>query len=439
MLNVYSPYLVLYGTTGRLSKRRRSGSLNQVLRNPSFPLAKVIADSAVKGAPVLQKIATNNVAALKKCIEVCKAGLKSHIRDERIAEQDGVINFDNLSTTLENSAPGKLLKPFVDNPIIHGIMNFASTWILRGCCISDDVMSLPGAEAITDLTSKIAEAVQKLIADEGNDFLRFFNDVIAKIKDTLAGRRNLGEFFTVLLSDAFWTVFDTMEGIAKTFLDVFGPLISTILEVCAGEIKIPGVSTLWEVLNGTKFSIINILSMNIAQLLYLLTMLWKQKLPFDIMRPWSEFLPDPDSIVLINLGPPTIPAFKKQPPKDGSSDEPSKLTPVSLTAPAIKFIHRLSQTAAIEVAATVLSSVGTVLSTFVAFPRAPMSVPGKGNEPPYGTGGYFESTFPLCATLAALMALQSHLSKILIYRLSAILLQFPDGIKAFRLQGRLNG
>lgn len=263
--------------------------------------------------------------------------MKQYIQDQRIPQQDDVINFSSLSTTLENSGPGKLLKPFLDNPIVHEILHFASKWILNASCLVDDVLSLPGADSITKLTADLAQKIDQLILDEGNTFVRFFNDLIAKFKDVLAGRRNLGEFFTVLLSDAFWTVFDAIDAVAEAFLDIFAELISTILDVFSGVIKIPGVSAFWEALNGTKFSILNVLSMQLAHIMYLITMLWKEKLPFDLMSPWADLLPDPDKIILTNSKPPSGAAIsedKKHSHLGGIAADPStsQLTPVSINS-----------------------------------------------------------------------------------------------------------
>ena len=136
------------------------------------------------------------------------------------------------------------------------------------------------------------------MVDEVKNIGTFGNDVISKIKELFSGKRNIGEFFSVLLSDAFWTVFDAMETAVDAFLDILAELVTTCLDMCTGVIVIPGVSAFWKAFNDTEFSVLNVLSMSMAQLLYLFTMLWKGVLPFDLMRPWYELLPSPETIIL---------------------------------------------------------------------------------------------------------------------------------------------
>ena len=68
-------------------------------------------------------------------------------------------------------------------------------------------------------------------------------------------------------------------------------IVDAILEVMTGEIHIPGVSGFWEAFNGSKFTALSVFSMSLAQILYLVTMMWKLKLPFELMPPWYELLP----------------------------------------------------------------------------------------------------------------------------------------------------
>jgi hypothetical protein len=252
----------------------------------------------MKGADVLRIAIRNNIPSLKDCIKGVKSNISQYIKDERIPETDETINWKDIKSTLENSPPGKLLKAFIDNPIVHEIMNLVSKWIQKATSLVDDVFSLPGAEAITKLLEDITQTIGNLLEHEAENLVRFLNDVIAKIKDLFAGRLNMGEFFSVLLSDAFWTVFDAMEDVIEAFIDILSDLIGAILDMCTGPIKIPAVSAFWETLNDTEFSILNVLSMGTAQIAYLVTMIWKEKLPFDLMPPWHTLLPDADSITL---------------------------------------------------------------------------------------------------------------------------------------------
>lgn len=238
---------------------------------------------------------------LKQAIKDTKSNIKPYIKDERIPQQEDTINFNSLWSTLENSAPGKLLKDFLDNPIIQGIISFTTKWIKKICGLLDDVLSLPGAAAIAKLLERLTEIASKLIKDEASNAFRFANDIIAKIKEFFTGKRNFGELFTVVLSDLFWTVFDAMEDLADAFLDVLAELVYAFLDVVSGLITIPAVSAFWEALNDTKFTVLNVLSMSVAQILYLFTMIWKGKLPFDLMPPWYTLLPAPNSVKLASV------------------------------------------------------------------------------------------------------------------------------------------
>ena len=88
---------------------------------------------------------------------------------------------------------------YLDNPIIQEVFSFTYKWITKASGLVDDVLSLPGAAAITKLLEKLAKTASNLLAEEADNLVRYINDVVSKIMELFSGKRNIGEFFTVLL------------------------------------------------------------------------------------------------------------------------------------------------------------------------------------------------------------------------------------------------
>ena len=266
---------------------------------PTLP--QIIVKTVQDGAPILQDIVTTNASWMKDHIKALRSLVPPFINSERVPQGPDFLAV--AEHALQESFLGKLLKSVLNNPIINDIMRYISVGMLEVMSTLDDQISFPGLGDLEKvLTKNFTAILEKFLGDAKKDIHSFIQDVVNGIGEVLASKCNIGDLISMVLSDVFWSIFDTAQDFALSLVDLLSDLMGAILKMIMGRIKLPGTSLFWESFMKTPFSIVDVGSMALAHIIYLVTMMWKEKLPFDVMTPWYLLLPKKGSIHFPPLG-----------------------------------------------------------------------------------------------------------------------------------------
>ncbi|KDQ59182.1 hypothetical protein JAAARDRAFT_655196 [Jaapia argillacea MUCL 33604] len=256
---------------------------------------QIIVKTVQDGSALLQDTVQGNTPWLKTHIKELRPLISPFIKDERVPEAKNFVA--DAKDDLEKSFLGRLLKSILDNPIVKAVLRYASMWMLQVISLLEDQISFPGLGDLENvLDEKFSAILEKLMIDAEDGLFTFVRDIFNGIGEVVAGTRNIGDLFTVIFSDAFWSIFDAAQDVALSLVDLLSDLLGGILKMVTGHIKFPGTSAFWESFTETPFSIVDVGSLILAQIMYLVTMMWQEKLPFDVMTPWYLLLPEKGSI-----------------------------------------------------------------------------------------------------------------------------------------------
>jgi hypothetical protein len=200
---------------------------------------------------------------------------------------------DIATDLLKDSFFAKLLRQIFDNPIIHEVQRFISLRLAEVAAVIDEVIDFPGFDDLQNLLDdELSGLLQNLSADASEDFSTLLRDIFNAFIDLLNGECDFAAVLSALFSDAFWLIFDAAEDVIICLIDLIPQIVACCFKILSSRIKIPGISVFWESFTQTPFSFVDVGSMVIAQILYLTTMMWKESLPFDVMTPWYDLLPN---------------------------------------------------------------------------------------------------------------------------------------------------
>ncbi|KAJ7101244.1 hypothetical protein B0H15DRAFT_796081 [Mycena belliarum] len=201
---------------------------------------------------------------------------------------------DIMGTTkqeLEKTFMWKLLEKILNNPIIREVQKYVSMWILRALSLFDDVIHFPGFGKLEEtISNQFTGLIRKLEEHGSTNIASMIRDVFNTFLEVLKGTAAVSDLLTRVLSDAFWALFDAGQDIFELVFDLLADVISQGMDILSSPIKIPGISSFWTAFTKTPFSFVDVGSLALAQVLYLITMMWKGKLPFDLMLPWESSL-----------------------------------------------------------------------------------------------------------------------------------------------------
>ena len=152
--------------------------------------------------------------------------------------------------------------------------------------VSSGIIKLPSME---DLNSILMDIVPDLLKDELVIIERLVKDVYQKIKNVVHDPSKLGETLLDMLEDILWTIFDAGEKIIIAIYDILLKFFKQFIVLCTSTIKIPLLTTAFEVLAEQDFSIVNCGTFVFAAIMNIAYAITHGKLPFEVLSPPSDF------------------------------------------------------------------------------------------------------------------------------------------------------
>ncbi|KAJ7042245.1 hypothetical protein C8F04DRAFT_1390695 [Mycena alexandri] len=261
---------------------------------------KIVVNSVkILGARAAQTVKTN-CSTLKAQLPKLRKRLEANLPPP---DKTGIADLMAFSKReVEKNFMWTLLQQILNNPIIHDVQRFVSMWMLRTIALFDDVIEFPSLVKLEEMVSnRVTRLIEKLAKDGAIDVASMIRDVFNTFVQVLKGTAGIADLLKHVLSDAFWTLFDAAQDIFEVVLDLVSDVISEGMVFLGSPFKIPGISTLWTSFTQTPFSFLDVGSLFLAQIMYLVTMMWKKKLPFEVMSPWETYFPADGSDLHIDL------------------------------------------------------------------------------------------------------------------------------------------
>ena len=200
-----------------------------------------------------------------------KAQLEQWIPDSREAPSTGESNFLT-----------KLIGFIFDNPIVRLLGQFNPLgWVLKQAGdIFGDEFQLPD---LSGLFGVVIAALGKTFNEESKNIVRLLTDFMKKFTAVFDGKTNVFTAIGQLLGDAFWTLFDAIRIIVTNVVEVIPKIVSEFWKVLTSPIKLPIISTLWEVFLGsdTPLTFLNALTIIPSWVLNIYSGTKYGKMPFD--------------------------------------------------------------------------------------------------------------------------------------------------------------
>ncbi|KDQ12832.1 hypothetical protein BOTBODRAFT_403108 [Botryobasidium botryosum FD-172 SS1] len=257
---------------------------------------KIIVKTCKDGVVVLHDALKANASDMKTKVKSLRSDISSFVKEPDDAPGNDVVS--TAVSIVKKSFIGKLLDQIFDNPIIHEITRFISLALLKVISLLDDFITFPGfAKLEAVVTSSFRTLLEKLGKDQADTFTKILQSVFNQASKVAAGQADVVTMLTAIFTDVFWGLYEAAEDVILALLDLLPDLIACGIDILTGVIKWPGVSTFWESFTELPFSFVDVGSLLVAQITYLITMIWKGKLPFDVMQPWYEWLPKDGSAI----------------------------------------------------------------------------------------------------------------------------------------------
>ncbi|KAJ3530445.1 hypothetical protein NM688_g7706 [Phlebia brevispora] len=231
-------------------------------------------------------------SAVKDFFKGIKKAAAPYIKDQRSSDENNLINWSDLAALFDKTPLGYVMKLIVDNPVVNTIKNFLSKCIDIISSLVDEVIHLPGLDNLQKLTSRIVDIVMRLLTSEAVIFSDYIKDMLTKFAEVVTGARSFGEIITAILSDTFWTIIDALQEFAEALFEIISDIVDCVITMITGVIDIPWASSFWEGYTTLPFSLLNVMTLNLAHILYLITMESVEKLPFDVMPRWDLLIPE---------------------------------------------------------------------------------------------------------------------------------------------------
>ncbi|KAL0945253.1 hypothetical protein HGRIS_000763 [Hohenbuehelia grisea] len=231
-----------------------------------------------------------NRSVFEENITVARRVLSEYVKDTRIP----------LTVPGKPKEPNplvKLLGWIFNNPIVQWILKHNPlTWLMNEAAdiVGDDIR-LPD---ISPLASIFTDLLPDLFVDQLDLLTQFGKSVVSVIIRLVAGEIDFGGAMTELLGDTFWSVFDSVTGIATTIFDALGKFFAALFNFFTQEINMPFITDTWVAFTRQPFTVMNALTLLPAFSLNTFFTVRYKKLPFDddVLGSPSKYLPSKEQI-----------------------------------------------------------------------------------------------------------------------------------------------
>lgn len=218
----------------------------------------------------------------------------------------GVLSDYIKDTRVPVSTPGKPDKPnpfmkllgwIFNNPILRFLMKYNPiTWLMGEVAdiVGDDIR-LPD---ISPLFSIITDILPQLLGDQFDIVSQFGQSFMDVLQRLITREIDLGTALKELLGDVFWSIFDSVSGVALAIFDAAGKFFAALFNVFTQEIKIPLMTDLWEALTDQPLTVMNVITLVPSFAMNTFFLAQYKKLPFDeeMMGSPSSYLPTKDQL-----------------------------------------------------------------------------------------------------------------------------------------------
>lgn len=157
-------------------------------------------------------------------------------------------------------------------------------------------LTMPFKIVVEALTESAAEEMGELYQSLSMEFMRKaltetapnmvqdeLDNMVDKFKAIFKDPSSIGDHLLEVIFDIFWTLFDAAEILIIAVYDIIVLTIKQLFELVTGKIKVPVVTTLFEVIAEQEFSFLNMGSFITAAIMNIIFAIKDRKLPFDVL------------------------------------------------------------------------------------------------------------------------------------------------------------
>lgn len=134
---------------------------------------------------------------------------------------------------------------------------------------------------ISSLETIILQSLPTLAAKELEIIKNLFVDIFNKVTEWLKGTKTFDSLVDDLFGDTFWTIFDSIELLVVSGMEILAKLFDALQTVLLGEWKFPIVSDEWEEFAEQKLSILGSVTMIAAYVMNFSSFAMTGKMPFE--------------------------------------------------------------------------------------------------------------------------------------------------------------
>ena len=234
--------------------------------------SQVLCDIAIASLDTSKRFFTLNKPVFLALIDLVQQRAAKFIKDTRPPVDDAFNTAGNrvLSTALDF---------LFNNPVLNFIMRYNPISILLEAAweVLSDMIQVPSMKSLEDIWQRI---LPKLAKDEFSIIIQLVDDILIKFKAFVNGDISLSELLLDLLGDTFWTIFDALKAIILAAIDMVPDLIGALKELITGVWKFPFVTALWKAFTGEEFTLLNFITLLLAQGMNLYYLIKHDELPF---------------------------------------------------------------------------------------------------------------------------------------------------------------
>lgn len=248
---------------------------------------KVLVDGFSAATGLSTRFLATNRAAMVGILETLRGDVRRVVKDTRPAEP--------------STAPPGLMSDIMHNPVVDALMLVNPFKILLDLVVDAATESAGEAfhnmfdlSALSNLGDLLLNAVAGLgdaVDKEIATLWRYMKDLQQKLNKAFRGDTLTAVFAVMdLVKDFFWTVLDCSAILAMAAYDLLAAIFADAIKVFSSTIKVPLLTTVFEVVAEQDFSLLNCATFIGAGVLNLTFAVAKGKLPFDVM-------PKPDVVL----------------------------------------------------------------------------------------------------------------------------------------------
>jgi hypothetical protein len=240
---------------------------------------------------VLQNAVTSSLNITSRFLEKNKSTLQSGFNSVRENLQPVLKDTRRpTSSDIESNDTADILTQIswvIQNPVFRELQKLNPMKILLeaiGEAAAEEFSDLIKLPSMDNLDSILTNTIPKLVTDEIDIIKRFFEDIFDQVQKAATSPADFADrLLGAILNDALWTIFDSTEKISMAMFEILVSLLKQLIGLLTDTIKIPLLTTMFEVVAEQDFSVLNCTTYITAGIMNIVFDAAFDKLPFEVM------------------------------------------------------------------------------------------------------------------------------------------------------------